>query len=69
VPSATLQMILTVGEIDCREGLLVAVERDAYGSVQEGVRETLRGIEPVLAHLTKKKRCRVRSAPLSRLIE
>ena len=30
-----------IGEIDCREGLLVAVERDRYASIIEGIECTV----------------------------
>ena len=39
-----------IGEIDCREGLLVAVERDRYASLVEGMERT---IDIFLAALVK----------------
>ena len=33
-------MLFIFGEIDCREGILVAVEKDRYGSVSEGMTAT-----------------------------
>ena len=37
-PNATVLFLL--GEIDCREGILVAVEKLRYESVDEGIRHT-----------------------------
>ena len=48
-----------VGEIDCREGLLVAVERGIYSSIEEGMTETLRVIRSAITHLIQKKKFRV----------
>lgn len=39
-----------IGEIDCREGLLVAVERDRYASLIEGIEFT---VDIFIAALTK----------------
>jgi tetratricopeptide (TPR) repeat protein len=55
-----LQVILMVGEIDCREGLLVALERGLYSSLEEGIRETLKVFKATITHLVQKKRLRVR---------
>mmetsp|Transcript_38638 Transcript_38638/g.122738 ORF Transcript_38638/g.122738 Transcript_38638/m.122738 type:complete len:340 (-) Transcript_38638:48-1067(-) len=35
------QVVMMFGEIDCREGLLVAVERCKYTSVEQGMRATI----------------------------
>lgn len=52
-------VVAIVGEIDCREGILVAVERDKYASVQEGMRNTLAIFGKVLAGLASTKRLRL----------
>jgi hypothetical protein len=31
----------SLGEIDCREGLLLAIERDRYSSIKEGIEKTV----------------------------
>ena len=45
-----MKVIFIIGEIDCREGLLVAVERDRYASLAEGMERT---IDIFLAALVK----------------
>jgi hypothetical protein len=37
----SFKVIFLIGEIDCREGLLVAVERDRYASLVEGMERTV----------------------------
>lgn len=49
-----------VGEIDCREGLLVAVERGVYGSLEEGIIETLKVFRSTITYLIQKKKFRVK---------
>ena len=44
------KVIFMIGEIDCREGLLVAVERDRYASLIEGIEFT---VDIFIAALTK----------------
>lgn len=48
------------GEIDCREGLLVAVERGVYSSLEEGIKETLKVFRSTINFLIQKKKFRVR---------
>jgi hypothetical protein len=45
-----------IGEIDCREGILLAVERDRYSSVQEGMRSTIAIFSKVLSGLVATKK-------------
>ena len=49
-------VVAIIGEIDCREGILVAVERDKYASVQDGMKNTLAIFGKVLAGLAATKR-------------
>jgi hypothetical protein len=53
-----------VGEIDCREGLLVALERGLYPSLEEGIQQTLGVFRAAIAHLIQKKKFRVLSPSL-----
>jgi hypothetical protein len=48
-----------IGEIDCREGLLVALERDMYSSIEEGMEATLAVFKGVLGGIVKKKKVKV----------
>jgi hypothetical protein len=43
-----VQVIVLVGEIDCREGFLVALERDYYDTIEEAMTAT---IQPFIALL------------------
>jgi hypothetical protein len=54
-----LQVIFVIGEIDCREGLLVAVERDRYASVSEGIDKTVDIFCNVLSKLLKTRKFKV----------
>jgi hypothetical protein len=48
-----------IGEIDCREGLLVALERDMYRSIEEGMEATLAVFKGVVGGIVKKKKVKV----------
>ena len=47
------------GEIDCREGLLLALERDRYASIEEGMEHTIGIFCTVLTKLIRKRRFKV----------
>lgn len=55
-------VIFTVGEIDCREGIVAAVERDHYQSFEQAVRRTVGIFVQVLKDLRKSRKFRVRLA-------
>lgn len=60
IPSnAGAEVVFVIGEIDCREGILVAVERGVYASVLEGIRATLRVFREVVKDLIRKKGLKV----------
>ncbi|CAE7449251.1 Aste57867_8367, partial [Symbiodinium microadriaticum] len=61
---AGAEVIFLVGEIDCREGLLVAVERDVYQSVEEGMEATVAIFKGVLTALIKKKKFKAYIHPI-----
>lgn len=63
VPDGSEVMFL-IGEIDCREGILVAVERGVYANVEEGMRATLSVFKQVVQDLIRKKRLRVYIHPI-----
>lgn len=50
-----------IGEIDCREGLLLAVERDHYTSLKEGMEHTINVFVAALVKIVAKKKFNVRS--------
>jgi len=56
-------VIFCFGEIDCREGLLVAIERCRYESLEEGVNHTISIYVKKLRELVKQKRFRVMVHP------
>lgn len=45
------QVILNIGEIDCREGILLSVERDYYVNFEEAVTHTINSFLPMLKEL------------------
>ena len=49
-------IMFVCGEIDCREGLLVAVEKGAYSNITEGMRSTLKHFTAILAPLFKQRK-------------
>lgn len=49
-------IMFVCGEIDCREGLLVAVEKDVYRTITEGMRSTLKHFTSILPPLFKQRR-------------
>ena len=55
-----LQVIITIGEIDCREGILAAVERDYYADFDTAVRHTVDAFLPVLRDLVTVHKFKVR---------
>jgi hypothetical protein len=57
-----VQVIFNVGEIDCREGLLVALERDKYKSLEEGMETVVNIFVLVLQELIKKRKFKVITA-------
>ena len=52
-------MVLTIGEIDCREGILQAVDRDYYDSFDDAAQHTLREFVPVLKDLVARRKFKV----------
>ena len=48
-----------IGEIDCREGILLAVERDRYNNLTEGMTQTIRIFTTILKNLIAKKKFKV----------
>lgn len=49
-------VIFIIGEIDCREGILLATERDMYTSIQEGINTSTSIFMDVLSSLISKKK-------------
>jgi hypothetical protein len=49
-------VIFIIGEIDCREGLLLATERDKYKSIEEGMHRTTSIFMDVLSSLVSRKK-------------
>ena len=57
-------VIVIIGEIDCREGILMAVERDMYASVEEGMKSTLTIFAKVLSGMAATKKLRLLVHPV-----
>jgi len=57
-------VVFLIGEIDCREGLLVAVERGRYATLEEGMRATVSIFKSVVANLVKKRKFKVYIHPI-----
>ena len=55
------EVIFCVGEIDCREGILVAVEKGVYKDVQEGMNATILVFRQVIQYLVQRKKLKVRN--------
>lgn len=53
-------MVLILGEIDCRESMLQAVERDYYSSLEEAMTTTIKGFTQVLKELVAARKFQVR---------
>ena len=53
------QVLFVMGEIDCREGLLVALERDRYKNLHEGMINTIKIFITNLKTLINKKKIKV----------
>lgn len=51
-------VIFLLGEIDCREGLLLAVEKDIYTNIQEGIEHTVKLFISSLKKTIQKKKFR-----------
>ena len=52
-------VIMLLGEIDCREGLLVAMEKLKYDSLEEGARATISIYKQILEKLQKERGFRI----------
>jgi hypothetical protein len=58
------QVVFVIGEIDCREGILLAVERHKYDSVQEGMVQTVEIFMDVLKRLVSQFQFKVYIHPI-----
>ena len=54
-------MILCIGEIDCREGFLVALERDYYDSIEEAMNHTIKSFVRNLQTICEHRQLKVSS--------
>jgi hypothetical protein len=52
-------VIILIGEIDCREGLLVALERDYYENIEDAMNTTMKGFIHVLQTLQQSRQLKV----------
>jgi hypothetical protein len=57
-------VIFNIGEIDCREGILVALERDKYKSLEEGMETVINIFIGVLQELAKKRKFKIYVHPI-----
>jgi len=66
-PKATVLFLL--GEIDCREGILVAVEKLRYNSVEQGIRHTASIFVDVASRLARHKQWNVLVHPVPPVLD
>lgn len=57
VPNGS-DVVFLLGEIDCREGLLFAVEKDIYSNIQEGIEHTVKLFIGALRKIIQRKKFR-----------
>jgi hypothetical protein len=50
------EIVFVLGEIDCREGILLAVERDRYRSVEEGMVATTKIFATLIKQLINQRK-------------
>lgn len=62
-------VVMLVGEIDCREGLLLAVEKDLYPDLAAAVQRTVTIFIKVLTQLRKKRRFKIWVHPVVPVLE
>jgi hypothetical protein len=62
-------VLFLLGEIDCREGILVAVEKLRYASVEEGIRHTAQIFVDVASRLARHKRWKVLVHPVPPVLD
>ena len=55
-----LQVIVIIGEIDCREGIITALERDYYETFEQAVQSTLDLFVPILKSMVSVRKFKVR---------
>lgn len=53
------KVIFLIGEIDCREGILFAVERDHYESIEEGMQMTINYFTNIISQLCSRNHLRI----------
>jgi len=52
---------MVIGEIDCREGILLAVEQDKYSTIEEGMLAVMKPFIQLLQHFQREKHFHVRT--------
>jgi len=57
-------IMFIVGEIDCREGILVGVQRDSYDSIRQGMEATITHFAQVLPNLIKQRKMHITIHPV-----
>jgi tetratricopeptide (TPR) repeat protein len=68
IPSGA-DTIFILGEIDCREGILVACERGRYKSVDDGIQHTVKIFSKVVERLVKEKNFKVVVHPIPPVLD
>ena len=57
-------VLFILGEIDCREGILVGVQKDAYENVRQGMERTILHFAAVLPNLVQKRKMNISIHPV-----
>jgi hypothetical protein len=63
------EVIFILGEIDCREGIIVAVERGKYKNLEEGIVHTVGIFMSVLESLIKQKQLKIAVHPIPPVLD
>lgn len=63
------EIVFMFGEIDCREGILVAVERCRYQSLEQGMRHTIRIYLRVLRQLAQRHKFKIYVHPVLPMLD
>ena len=58
------EVVMMIGEIDCREGIFTAIEKGYYESVEEGIKATVGVFISLLKELIQKKKFKIYVHPI-----
>ncbi len=62
-------ILFVLGEIDCREGILVGVQKDAYENIRQGMEQTINHFGLILPNLLKKRKMNIFIHPVLPMLQ